>query len=58
MVNLFELYRAADGWRWRFRAANYKIIAASSEAYNREADALDSITLIKAYASAAPVSKQ
>lgn len=28
----FEYYKAADGWRWRFRAGNGEIIA-SGEAY-------------------------
>lgn len=29
----FEVYKAADGWRWRLRAKNRKIVADSGEAY-------------------------
>ncbi len=28
-----EKYRAADGWRWRMRAGNNRIVADSGEAY-------------------------
>lgn len=31
----FELYKASDGWRWRLKAANSKIIAEGGEAYKR-----------------------
>lgn len=27
------VYRAADGWRWNYRAANGRIMADSAEAY-------------------------
>ncbi|HNH64689.1 MAG TPA: DUF1508 domain-containing protein [Thauera aminoaromatica] len=33
----FELYRAADGWRWRLRAANRRTVADSGEAYTTRA---------------------
>lgn len=29
----FEVYKAADGWRWRLKAKNHKIVADSGEAY-------------------------
>jgi uncharacterized protein YegP (UPF0339 family) len=28
-----EIYKAADGWRWRLKAANHRIVAESGEAY-------------------------
>jgi uncharacterized protein YegP (UPF0339 family) len=34
-----DIYKAADGWRWRFVAENGRIIAESGEAYTRNADA-------------------
>ena len=33
----FELYQAADGWRWRLRAANRRTVADSGEAYSTRA---------------------
>lgn len=39
----FELYKAADGWRWRLVAANNRIIADSGEAYTRKADVARSL---------------
>ena len=35
----FEVYRARDGWRWRLRAANGRIVAIG-EAHTRKADAV------------------
>ena len=34
----FDVYQAADGWRWRLLAGNNKVIA-SGEAHTRERDA-------------------
>ena len=34
----FQVYKAADGWRWRLLAGNNKVIA-SGEAHTRERDA-------------------
>lgn len=28
-----EIYQAKDGWRWRIKAGNNKIVADSAEAY-------------------------
>ena len=36
---LFEVYPAKDGWRWRLRAANGRIVA-TGEAHTRKADAV------------------
>lgn len=36
---LFEVYPAKDGWRWRLRAANGRIVA-TGEAHPRKADAV------------------
>lgn len=35
----FEVYAAADGWRWRLKAANGRIIA-TGESHPRKADAI------------------
>lgn len=35
----FEVYKARDGWRWRLRAANGRIVAAG-EAHTRKRDAV------------------
>lgn len=34
-------YKAKDGWRWRARTKNGKIIAESGEAYSSKAGAFD-----------------
>lgn len=43
----FEVYKGADGWRFRLRAGNGEPIA-SGEAYQKRADALHAIALIEA----------
>lgn len=35
---VFEIYKARDGWRWRAKARNGRIIAESGEAYTRRYD--------------------
>lgn len=45
-MGVFEKYRR-DGWRWRFRALNGRIIAQSSEAYVAERDCDRSIEIMK-----------
>lgn len=35
----WEVWQAKDGWRWRLRAGNGRIVAESGEAYTRRADA-------------------
>ena len=35
----YEIYRARDGWRWRLRAANRRIVA-TGEAHTRKSDAI------------------
>lgn len=35
----FQVYRAADGWRWRLIAANGRIVA-TGEAHTRKTDAI------------------
>lgn len=35
----FEVYKACDGWRWRLRARNGRVIAVG-ESHTRERDAL------------------
>ncbi len=34
-----QVYEAGDGWRWRIRTKNGRIVAESGEAYSRERDA-------------------
>jgi uncharacterized protein YegP (UPF0339 family) len=52
----FYVYRDSNKeWRWRFRAANKKIIAVSSESYKARSDCEHGIALLKKHASAAPV---
>ncbi len=36
----FRVYRAADGWRWRFVAPNGRVMADSGEAYARRDSAV------------------
>jgi uncharacterized protein YegP (UPF0339 family) len=35
----FDVYKGADGWRWRLRAANSQIVA-TGEAHTRKSDAI------------------
>lgn len=45
----YEMYKdVANQWRWKYIAANYKIIAVSSESYWNEADCLASIHIMQA----------
>ncbi len=34
----WEVWQAKDGWRWRLKSSNGRIIAESGEAYSRRAD--------------------
>lgn len=44
----YYIYKDARGeWRWRLRAANYRIIADSGEGYHNKADCLAAIQLVK-----------
>ena len=56
-VNMkYEVYESGGQWRWRFRAANGKIIANSGEYYHNKADCLAAtITSVKGSAYAPPV---
>ena len=53
----FEIYKAADGWRWRLKSRNGEIIA-SGEAYQNRLDCLGCIELIKQLAKFAPVENE
>ncbi|QRY79008.1 DUF1508 domain-containing protein [Pseudomonas sp. PDNC002] len=49
----FHVYKDAKSeWRWRFLAANSKIIAVSSESYHHLADCEHSIALVQKGANA------
>jgi uncharacterized protein YegP (UPF0339 family) len=44
----YETYSDAGGyWRWRLKAANYRIIADSGESYINKNDCLAAIELVK-----------
>lgn len=38
---------SAEQWRWRYLAANYQIIAVSSESYFNKQDCLNSIAIMQ-----------
>ena len=48
----FEVYQARDGWRWRLRAANGRIVA-TGEAHTRKADAIRAAAALSGLAEAA-----
>lgn len=48
----FEVYQAADGWRWRLRARNGEVIA-SGEAYKSKRGAARGVAAVKRNAAAA-----
>lgn len=35
-----QVYLAEDGWRWRLKAANAKIVASSGEAFAKRSNAV------------------
>lgn len=35
-IPVVEIYKATDGWRWRLKAVNGRILADSGEAYTRK----------------------
>lgn len=39
-THTLTVYRSPDGWRWRLRARNGKIVADSGEAYARKRNAV------------------
>lgn len=45
----FVVYQANDGWRWRLRAANGKIVGASSEAFKSKAGARNNAKCLWSY---------
>ena len=42
-----HVYRAADGWRWRLKARNGRIIADSGEAYKNRSRCVQSFVRVK-----------
>lgn len=51
----YSVYTDSSGYyRWRLKAANYRIIADSGESYHNRSDCLAAIQLVKA-SYAAPV---
>lgn len=49
----FQVYPAKDGFRWRLRAANGRIIAESGEAYTRKRDCIRAVEVVRAAIGAA-----
>lgn len=43
----FHIYNAADGWRWRLKGRNGKIIADSGEAYASRKGARRAVRLVR-----------
>lgn len=43
----FTVYQAADGFRWRLLAANWRLIAESGEAYSRRRDAERAVKAVR-----------
>ena len=37
----WEIYKAADGWRWRRTARNGNIVGASTQGYENKSDCID-----------------
>ena len=52
----FEVYRSRDGWRWRLRARNCRVIA-TGESHTRERDALRAAVTVAKTAGEAMVVK-
>lgn len=51
----FEIYNySGDGWRWRLKAANGKVIA-SGESYASKADCVACVALIQKNAANTPI---
>lgn len=50
----FEIYKAHDGWRWRFLARNGEIIACG-EAYKNKTDCFGAVKLIRTGADRARI---
>lgn len=51
-MSKYEIYKDVQNyWRWRFKAANGKIVASGEGYYNR-ADCLNAISLLKGSANA------
>lgn len=38
--DVWEVYRAVDGWRWRRTASNGRIVGSSAEAYVNRSDCI------------------
>lgn len=52
----FEVYRSRDGWRWRLRARNGRVIAVG-ESHTRERDAMRAAVTVATTAGDAMVVK-
>jgi len=44
-----QFYKSASGWRWRLRAANGKIIGASTEAYRHGKNCVKNFVFLTGY---------
>ncbi len=41
-----QIYKASDGWRWRYIAANGKTLADGGQAYSRRRDVFHGLVLV------------
>lgn len=39
--DLWEIYQAADGWRWRRTARNGNIVGAATQGYSNKSDCIE-----------------
>jgi uncharacterized protein YegP (UPF0339 family) len=42
-AHTITVYKARDGWRWKWRSGNGRILAVSSEGYTRRAGAVNAV---------------
>lgn len=42
-----HVYRAADGWRWRMKSGNGRIVAESGEAYTNRSKCIDGFNRVQ-----------
>lgn len=53
----FELYKSRNGWRFRLRARNGKIVANAGESYKRRIDCMKAVALVMETTLATPIAQ-
>jgi len=46
MKNTYQIFKAKDGWRWRLKSSNGRILADSGEAYQRKSGLMKTLNSI------------